>query len=168
MTKEEPAKGQATYAFHELVRERTIQWRKTHEDDTDVRTDDEIRIAYGERYAAMFRTLYHENRNAAGEAGRRALVYFVAARAFDRLGSFASRMVVGVNDPTLLRNVVAELEGAIDQAPPGKPRWSLRTYVADALESADQPDRALPFFAEAAEEAEAAKQWSDVGWITGN
>ena len=168
LTKEESAEGPPTYAFHELVRERTAQWRKMPEDDADPRTDDEIRIAYGERYAAMFRTLYHENRNAAGEAGRRALVYFVAARAFDRLGSFASTLVVGVNDPALLRSVVTELEGAIDQAPPGKPRWSLRTYVADALNQAGQPDQALPFYTEASEEAEAAGNWSHVATITGN
>ncbi|NQT11144.1 MAG: hypothetical protein HQ582_00245, partial [Planctomycetes bacterium] len=168
LTKEESGEGQATYAFHELVRERTAQWRETHEDETDPRTDDEIRIAYGERYAAMFRTLYHENRNAAGEAGRRALVYFVAARAFDRLGSFAGYLVTGVSDPALLRSVVTELEGAIDQAPPGESRWSLRTYVADALRMAGQPDRAVPFYTGAAEEAEAAENWWDVAWITGN
>ncbi len=168
LTKEASAEGQATYAFHELVRERTVQWKKTHEDETDVRTDDEIRVAYGDRYAAMFHTLYHEDRNAAGEAGRRALVYFIAARAFDRLRSFASRMICGVNDPALLRSVVVELESAIDQAPPGEPHWRLRTYVADALKGSGQPDRALPFYAEAAEEAEAAEVWSDVATITGN
>ncbi len=161
MNREEPAaaagEARATYAFHELVRERTIQWSKTHLDATDGRTDDEIRIAYGERYADLFDTLYHEDRNAAGEAGRRALVYFVAARAFDRLGSFASNLVTGVNDPALLRGAVAELEGAIDRTPPGQSRWSLRTYVADALSNSGQPDRALPFYAEAAEEAEAAE-----------
>jgi tetratricopeptide (TPR) repeat protein len=168
LTKEESVEGQATYAFHELVRERSAECRKRHEDETDPRTDDEIRIAYGERYANLFDDLYHENRNAAGEAGRRALVYFVAAGAFDRLGSFASKLVVGVNDPALLRSVVAELEGAIDQSPPGESRWSLRTYVADALARAGQPDQALPFYSEAAVEAEAAENWSDVAAITGN
>ncbi len=168
LTKDEYAEGQATYAFHELVRERTAQWRKMHQDETVARTDDEIRIAYGERYADLFNDLYHENRDAAGEVGRRALVYFVAARAFDRLRSFADRMTTGVNDPALLRGVVADLEGAIDQAPPGKARWSLRTYVADALARAGQPNRALPFYTEAAEEAEAAEDWGDVAWITTN
>jgi tetratricopeptide (TPR) repeat protein/NAD(P)-dependent dehydrogenase (short-subunit alcohol dehydrogenase family) len=163
-----PSPPEATYAFHELVRERTTAWMAAHPDAPGPRTDDEIRIAYGERYARMFDDLYHEDRDAAGEAGRRALVYFVAARAFERLGSFASNLVTGVSDPTLLRGVVAELEGAIDQAPPGKPRWGLRTYVADALLTAGQPDRALPFYAAAAKEAETAEHWSDVAWITGN
>jgi len=168
LTKEESTQGQATYAFHELVRERSSQWWKRHEDETDLRTDDEIRIAYGERYAKLFKDLYHRDRNAAGEAGRRALVYFVTARAFDRLGSFASQMVGGVNDPALLRSVVTELKGAIEQAPPGEPRWSLRTYVAGALNETGQSDRALPFFVEAAQEAEAAENWSDLAWITAN
>jgi tetratricopeptide (TPR) repeat protein len=181
LTKEEPAGGwgqpqaapsapdaPATYAFHELVRERTTAWIAAHPKAPDPRTDDEIRIAYGDRYAQVFDDLYHQNRDAAGEAGRRALVYFVAARAFDRLGSFASGLVTGVNNPALLRSVVAELQGAIDQAPPGQPRWRLRSYVADALHNTGQSDRSLAFFAAAAKEAETAGEWSDVGTITGN
>jgi tetratricopeptide (TPR) repeat protein len=168
LTKESVTEGETLYAFHELVRERVAEWRKTHKADAEPRTEDEIRIAYGERYKNLFKDLYHKNRNAAGEAGRRALVYFVTAQAFERLGSFASWMVTGINDPELLQSVITELEGAIDQAPPGESRWSLRTYVADALYRSGQPDRALPFYSEAAEEAEAAKDWSDVAWITGN
>ena len=168
LTREEPGEGPATYAFHELVRERMAAWRVAHEEEFDGRTDDAIRIAYGERYAKAFRDLYHEDRDAAGEAGRRALSYFVAAGAYDRLGSFASDLTTGVNDPALLRAVAGELEGAIDRAPAGKPRWRLRTYVADALARGGQPDEALPFYAEAAAEAEAAGHWSDVAWITGN
>ena len=147
----------ATYEFHELVRERIAAWMGTHADDRDPRTDDEIRIAYGERYAQRFDDLYDENREAAGEAGRRALVYFVA-----------SQLVIGVRDPTLLRGIIGELQGTIDQAPPGKPRWSLQTYLADALRRAGQPDQALPFYAAAAQAAEAAEHWSDVAWISGN
>ena len=79
-------------AFTELVRERVAAWMAAHADQRDPRSDDAIREAYGERYAQLFRDLYHRNRNAAGEAGRRALVYFVAAGAFERLGSFASRL----------------------------------------------------------------------------
>ncbi len=168
LTHETAAEGPATYAFHELVRERMARWWTMHQDELEGRTDDEIRLGYGERYANLFDDLYTENRNAAGEAGRRALVYFVAARAFERLGSFASTLVTGVNDPTLLRSVVAELEGAIDQAPAGQSRWSLRTFVADALWKGGQPDRALAFFPEAAAEAEAAEHWSHVAWITEN
>jgi tetratricopeptide (TPR) repeat protein len=73
-----------------------------------------------------------------------------------------------VSDPALLRGLVAELEGAIDRAPPGEPRWSPRTYVADALDNAGQADEALPFYREAAAEAETAGHWSDLAWITGN
>ena len=168
LTKEEPEARQVTYGFHELVRERAARWMADHPGAAGTRSDNEIRIAYGERYVATFHTLYHVDRDDAGEAGRRALVYFVAARAFERLGSFASRMVTGTNDPDLLRGVVGELEGAIDLAPPGESRWRLRTYVADAIRRTGQPDQALPFYASAAEEAEAAENWSDVAAITGN
>jgi hypothetical protein len=64
--------------------------------------------------------------------------------------------------------VVAELEGAIEQAPPGRMRWHLRTWVADAIRREGQPDQALPLYATAAAEAEGASHWSDVAWITGN
>jgi hypothetical protein len=159
--------GSATYGFHELVRERVAVWMVAYADQRDPRPDDEIRVAYGERYAQLFHILYHQNRDAANEVGRRALVYFVAARAFERLGSFASQLITGVADPALLRSVVAELEGAIEQAPPGQMRWHLRTYVADALCRAGQPDQALSLYATAAAEAEAAPDWSGVAWITG-
>jgi hypothetical protein len=74
VTREVPAEGQATYGYHELVRERMAEWGNTHPDASDPRSDDQVRIAYGERYAALFRALYHQDREAAGEAGRRALV----------------------------------------------------------------------------------------------
>ena len=64
--------------------------------------------------------------------------------------------------------MVTELQGAIEQAPPGRSRWRLRTYVADALDGAGQADQALSLYATAAEEAEAASDWSDVATITGN
>jgi tetratricopeptide (TPR) repeat protein len=162
------AGGQATYGFHDLVRERIGAWTADHAAPDETWTDDAIRIAYGARYVQLFRDIYHRNRDAAGEAGRRALVYFVTARAFERLGAFVGRLVTGVTDPTMLRSVVAELQSAIEQAPSGETRWRLRIYVADALRLSGQPDQALPFYAMAARDAETAGDWADVAWITGN
>ena len=168
LTREEQKEGPANYAFHELVRERMAAWMAAHDKEFDGRTDDGIRITYGERYAKYFRDLYHEDRNAAGEAGRRALAYFVPVGAYDRLLSFTSWMITGVNDPPLLRSVVDILEDAVEQAPPGTTRWNLRTSVADALRKSGQPEQALPFYAQAAEEAEEAGNWADLGAIMGN
>ena len=36
-----------------------------------------------------------------------------------------------------------ELKAVADEVPPGKARWSLRTYLADALYQACRPDEAL-------------------------
>ena len=109
-----------TYSFHELVRERVAVWMAAHADQRASRPDDAIRVAYGERYAQLFNILYHQNRDAANEAGRRALVYFVAARAFDQLESFASTLITGVRDPALLRSMIAELGGHNRSGPTGQ------------------------------------------------
>jgi tetratricopeptide (TPR) repeat protein len=160
------------YGFHELVRERTAAWMATHSAEKGGRTEEQVWVAYGERYAAAFEALLQAgeegSREKALEAGRRGISYLVRARAFDRLGSFASGVVTSTWDPRLLRRVTAELEGVVEQVPPGKPRWSLRTYLADALARAGRPDAALPLYEQALAEAEEADDWGAIGWICQN
>jgi len=104
----------AAYSFDELVRERMSEWMKTHESEKRGLTEEQIWVAYGGRYAAMFnqlRTSGQENAmSEASEAGRRALTYMVRAKAFEKMGDFVSGLVTGTNDPTLLRGVIAELQ----------------------------------------------------------
>jgi len=76
--------------------------------------------------------------------------------------------VNSTRDPRLLRRVIAELEGVVEQVPAGEARWVLRTNLADALDNAGHSDAALPFFEQAVAEAEEAGHWSDVGWICQN
>lgn len=160
------------FSFHELVRERMAEWMAAHPDETGGRDREAVWIAYGERYAAAFDQIRASGKErameTAAEAGRRALVYMVRAGAYDKLGSFASRLVTGTRNPALLRGVIAELKNVADTLPAGETRWSVRTYLADALDNSGQSDQALPFFEQAAAEAEAAGDWSDVGWICGN
>jgi hypothetical protein len=161
-----------TWFYHELVRERIAAWMDQHPDEQGNRTAEAIWIAYGERYAAAFNALYTAGREGAraqaAEAGRRALSYLVRARAFERLGSFASTLVTGSREPELLRQVIAELQAAADEVPPGETRWKVRTYLADALGRAGRPGQALGLYQQAAAEAEAAERWADVGTICGN
>ncbi len=160
-----------TYAFHELVRERMAHWMETHPEETG-RSKEDIWTAYGERYAATFNALIQAGGEGAyeraGEAGRRALTYMVRAGAFDRLRGFASKLVVGTKDPALLKSVIAELKTVADQIPPDETRWSVRTYLADAIRLSGRPDQSLALYEQAASEAEAEEDWSDVGWICGN
>jgi tetratricopeptide (TPR) repeat protein len=162
----------AAYTFHELVRERIAAWMHTHAAEQGGRTEEQVWVAYGERYAALFKQLQRSGqegaRAAAAEAGRRGLTYLVRAGAFDRLGSFASGLVTGTRDPTLLRGVIAELRAVADQVPAGEERWSMRTYLADAVWRSGRPDQSLALYEQAAAEAEAAEDWSDVGWICMN
>ena len=103
------------------------------------------------------------------EAGRRGISYLVRARAFDRLTSFASRVVISTRDPRLLGQVIAERsKRPSSRSRRAGPAGSLRTYLADALRQGGRPDAALPFYEQAAAEAEAAEDWSDVGWICQN
>lgn len=160
------------YGFHELVRERTAAWMVTHPDEKGGRAEEQVWVAYGERYAALFEALMmaggEGSRERAVEAGRRGISYLVRARAFDRLGYFASGVVTSTRDPRLLHRVIAELEGVAEQVPAGKARWSLQTDLADALDSAGRSDAALPFYEQAMAEAEEAGHWSHVGVICQN
>jgi len=160
--------GQTTYGFHELVRERISAWMTEHESERGGLTEEQIWVAYGERYAATFQRLQMSAQEAATEAGRRALVYMVRACAFEKLSSFASQFVTGTQDPTLLRGVIAELQAVVDQAQSGETRWRLRLDLADALRQSGQPDRSFAFYEQAVAEAEEAGNWSDVGVICGN
>jgi tetratricopeptide (TPR) repeat protein len=163
---------QRPYGFHELVRERITHWMTAHAAETGGRTREEIWRAYGERYVAVFDQQSSSGQKGAmeraTEAGRRALTYLARARAFDQLDGFASEMVTGTRDPTTLRSAIEELRAVVEQAPPGRPRWSMRTNLADALRRAGQADEALPFYQQAAAEAESAADWPDVAVICQN
>src|SRR5262249_46750234 len=132
----------ASYSFHELVRERAAARMEAHPEERGGRTAEQVWEAYGERYAAAFNALSKSGKPGAkvqaGEAGWRALSYLVRAGAFQHLRSFASNLVTGTRDPTLLRGVIAELEAVADQVPAGEARWSVRTYLADAVKNAGQ------------------------------
>ncbi|MCX4239718.1 CHAT domain-containing protein [Paraliomyxa miuraensis] len=176
VTREEsmPAKGadgvaSANVVFHELVRERVAAWMVQHPHERGPRTAEQVWVGYGQRYAAVFEGLLASGkREAAAEAGRRALVYLVRAGDFEGLGSFASTLVTSTRDPTLLGAVVAELRAVAEQVPAGRARWSVRTYLADALDMSGRADEALPLYEQAAAEAEQAEHWSDVAWVCGN
>lgn len=168
----EDGKPVCGYGFHELVRERIGQWMAEHADERGERTGEQVWLAYAERYEGIYDALVMSGRprarEAAAEMGRRALVYVVRAGAFERLGSFASGLVTGTSDRVLLRGVIAELEAAAEQVPAGEERWSVRTYLADALLNSGRSDEALSLYEQAAGEAEEAGDWVDIGWICGN
>lgn len=161
-----------TLGFHELVKERSSAWVEVHPAERGGRTEVEVWRAYGERYRALFQALRSAGepgaRDRAAEAGRRGLAYLVRARAFGELAGFASRLVTGTRDPSLLRSVIADLEAVADQVPAGRKRSTLRANLADALNRSGRPDAALALYKQAAAEAEAAEHWADVGWICQN
>ncbi|HLM74073.1 MAG TPA: hypothetical protein VK459_15310 [Polyangiaceae bacterium] len=161
-----------TFAFHELVAERAAAWMEKVPSERGGRVESDLHKAYGERYGKLFKDLRSSGKpgahDQAAEAGRRGIRYLVLARSFNELGSFAGGVVIGTRDPTLLNAVVADLQSAVDEAPAGRARWSVRTYIADALSRAGRPEQALPFYALALAEAEAAEHWSDVGSICQN
>ncbi|GAB6042971.1 CHAT domain-containing protein [Endothiovibrio diazotrophicus] len=184
---EEPA----AYGCHELVRER-IRARVLNQAEGPEWDEDRARLAYAERLETAFHALLHLDGTAALRAGARALVYCIQARAWGRLGNFVSTLVTGTSDPRLLEGLIPHLQSAVEAAPEGEPRWSCLCYLGDALESAGQPDRSLPFYEQAAAQARAAAEgasgamsvttsdapveptpalrqaWADLAWITGN
>lgn len=162
---------------HELVRERVRNWMYDHPQDRADLTENAIRLAYAERLEAAFHALEHQKMTAALQSGSRALVYCVQAGAYDRLGSFASRLVTSTGDPRLLASLLPHLEAAAESAPEGEPRWSCLCYLADALARGGHPDASLPFYEQAATQARTAAEaqgesgrqaWSGLAAITGN
>src|SRR5262249_35503564 len=108
---------------HELVRERIFARMDDHPTDRASFTENSVRLTYAERLEAVSHSLRHENMAAALQAGRRALVYFVQAGSYDRLGSFASDVVTSTSDPRLLEGLLPHLHAAAQSAPEGQPRW---------------------------------------------
>jgi tetratricopeptide (TPR) repeat protein len=162
---------------HELVRERVTEWMLQHPSDQSGLTPAAIRLAYAERLEAVFNALRHQNMTAALHSGSQAIVYCVQAEAWDRLGSFASRVVTSSKDPRLLERLIPHLQTAAESAPEGRPRWSCLCYLADALRNGGRPDASLTFYEQAALQArrvaeaggeDSRRAWSDLAWITGN
>ena len=158
---------------HELVRECIATWMAQHPDDH--LTENKIRLAYAERLESEFKHI--QNMSAAVQAGSRALVYYVQAEAWDRLGSFVSRLVTGSRNPRLLADLIPHLRLAAESAPEGRLRWFCLCNLADALRNGGHPDASLPIYEQAATQARTAAEsgkedslqaWSDVAWITGN
>ena len=136
-----------TVGFHELVRERATAWMDAHVEERGGRTEVELWQAYGERYAAAFAALGSSgergSRARAAEAGRRGIAYLTRARSFERLAGFASAVVTGTRDPSLLRAAIADLQAIAEEVSAGRDRWSLRTFLADALVNSGRPDAGL-------------------------
>jgi tetratricopeptide (TPR) repeat protein len=159
-------------AFHELVKERATAWMEVRPEERGGRTEAEVWRAYGERYKARFEELRRSGERGsldrAAEAGRRGLGYLLRAGAFGELAWFASALVTGTRDPSLLREVIAGLEAVTDQVPAGRNRWRLRANLAGAFSTAGRPDAAFALYEEAAAEAEAAEDWDSVSAICQN
>lgn len=156
------------YTCHELTRERIAVWMQTHPDERKNRDEQQLWIAYAERWVQWFDSLFHENQDAALEMGRRALVGFVRAGAFEQLGSFASNLIGSTSDPRVLNALRPHLETAVAQAPEGQARWRCRGMLADALSRAGQYEASLGFYVEAEAEARSNESWADVAAIIGN
>ncbi|MCK5523831.1 MAG: CHAT domain-containing protein [Thiomargarita sp.] len=159
---------ESVFSFHELVRERCTAWMEKVPKDCGERNTKQIGQAYGEQYASLFEGLVSSDKETATEMGRRAITYLVRAEAFEALSGFASGVVNSTQNPQQLQPIIAELETVVEQVPAGKTRWSMRTYLADALRKSGQPQLALPFFAQSASEAEAAQNWANVAAIFQN
>jgi hypothetical protein len=172
LLQKEGEEAEAIYSFHELVRERCGVWMEAHPQEKGGREEKQIWRAYGERYADIFDDLLKSgkpgSRETATEMGRRALMYFVRAGDFDALGNFASDLIISTRNPQQLQAVIAELQTIVEQAPEGKGRWRMLGTLAAALARSGQPEQSLPFYAQAAAEAEAAQDWADVGAICQN
>ena len=172
-----PEDNNPVFTCHELVRERILAWMHDHPTDRADLTQDAIRLAYAERLQAVFEALQHQNMTAAFEAGSRAMVYCVQAGAYDRLSGFASYVVTGTDNPSLLADLLPHLEVATVLAPEGRPRWMCLSFLADALRVAGRPDVSLSFYEQAAQLARTSAEavgedtgpvWADVAVITGN
>ncbi|MFZ1829263.1 MAG: tetratricopeptide repeat protein, partial [Candidatus Competibacteraceae bacterium] len=162
---------------HELVRERIRAWMDQQPQYRGEWTENAIRLAYAEWLKVAFKKRRHQDITAALQMGSRALVYYIQARAWDRLGDFAGSLVTSIRDPRRLETLLPYLQTAAQSAPEGQLRWRCFRYYADALQFGGYPDASLPFYKQAADWARAAAEaggessrqaWGDLSTITGN
>lgn len=177
---DDPDDQNPSYGCHELVRERIRARMAAQPQERDGLTENSIRLGYADRLIAAFKAFRHENTTAALSVGSRALVYCVQAEAYDRLGTFASNVVISSSDPRLLNGLLPHLQAAAGSVPAGRLRWVCLGNLADALRLGGRPDASLPFYEQAAAQArdatttgppdgpDARQAWADVGWITNN
>jgi len=155
--------------FHELVSERCDCWMRQYPEQTDGLSARQVFQRYGERYAAIFNALRKNNKIGESiEAGRRALTYFCRAEAFEALMGFAGGLIINTRDPQTLQAVIAELQALLPLVPEGEARWTLNTYLADALRQSGQSKAALPFYQQAAGAADLAEHGPDLAAICQN
>ncbi len=169
-----------TLTCHELVRERIRARMNDYPHERDGLTENDIRLSYADRLAALFKSQQMYSMTAALSAGSRALVYCVQAEAYERLGEFASGVVTSTRDPRLLAALIPHLQAAAESAPEGQLRWRCLGTLADALALSGRPDASLPFYEQAAaqarvsaelapaESANAQSDWADLAATTGN
>lgn len=165
-------------SFDDSVAERATAWMESHPRERGARAEAEVWTTYGAHYAAIFQTLCASRRldaaaeagrlDAAAKAGKLGIRYMIRARAFDALGTFASKVLAVTKEPALLSAVVVELQAVTDEVPAGEARWMLRANLAGALKNAGRPDQALGLFAQAMAEAEAAERWEHANAIRHN
>ena len=173
----EPHDTNPNLTCHELVRERIRAWMERNPSDRAGQTESSVRIAYATTLVSLFAALLKENEKIAVECGRRAIVYYVEAEAFEELGHFALAVVVSVGDPQLLGGLLPHLQAAARSAPPGRPSWLCLLVLADAMDNAGRTNESFPFYQEAAALAKAAAEkggddakqaWHDYANIIGN
>ena len=153
-----------SYALHELVAERAAAWMDLHPGERGGRTEVEVWKAYGEWYGEAFRRLFGSGkRELAVDAGGRGIRYLVRARAFESLSRFVSGVITSTVSPSLLRSILALLQTV--EAEAGELRWHIRTDIADVLRMAERADEALPFYEQAASDAETAGNDDALGVI---
>jgi tetratricopeptide (TPR) repeat protein len=159
----QPNDANPNLTCHEMVRERIRAWMdKRPQDRTDF-TESSIRTAYAEWMEALFHTLEGEDQNAALETGRRAIVYYVEAEEYERLGRFALNVVVTASNPHLLNALLPHLRAAAHSVPPGRNRWLCLLILADAMDNAGLTNESLPFYQEAAALAKSAAEGGGEG-----
>jgi tetratricopeptide (TPR) repeat protein len=165
------------FSCHELARERIRCWMAEHKQDQGGWSENTVRLAYGERLAHVSNGLLHKNMSTALEAGARAVVYFVQAGAYERMGRLAGTVVTSAKDPKFLERLLPHLEAAAHAAPEGEARWTCLVNLADALRNANRPDQSLEYYQQGADLArisaaaggDAARQArSDLAWILDN
>jgi tetratricopeptide (TPR) repeat protein len=173
----DPDDDNCNLTCHELVRERIRFWMQTHPSDRGELTEDAVRIGYGSGLAAAYIAYRVKNVRVAIEAGRRALIYYAMAGAYEELSRFAVGVVNTTSDLRILDELIHYLDRAARSAPPGPGGWKCKLALADALDNSGRTGESLPIYEEAAISARAAGEaggteatyaWRDYSSIVGN
>jgi tetratricopeptide (TPR) repeat protein len=161
--------GEHIYQCHEVVRERITSWMAAHPDEMSGRRAEDIWMQLGLHCEDEFnRLMVYRERGNAVQHGALALLYFVRAKAFEKIDDVVPGILGATESPAILNNIIYLLGIAISLMKSGVRKAKALNYLASATSRAGNSLGALPIFEQATLEMANDPDPDQLGLIVAN